>query len=489
MNELLWTSWFLVAFGALLALSALFSRTSARVGLPVFLVFLGVGMLAGSEGIGGIEFEDFNLAFRLGIAALAVILFDGGLNTPMEAFRRGLAPGTVLATVGVLGTAGLVAAGIRLWGMPWPVALLLGAVVSSTDAAAVFSVLRGSGLRLRRRVSTALEVESCLNDPMAVLLTLALTEGLLGEWTSPLELAGQVLLQLGLGAATGIATGFLGRGLLRTFWLPAGGLYPVLTLGVGLLAFGLPTLLGGSGFLSVYLAGLLVGNGHLPQRSAILRFHDAAAWCGQVTMFLMLGLLVFPSRLVEVAPVGLFVGLLLALVARPLVTFVCLAPFRFPWRESLFVGWVGLRGAVPIILSMFPVLAGLEGADRLFDLVFFVVVVSAIVPGATVPWVTGRLKLASEGGPPPGAVLEMSTRRPLAGDVLSFYIDEALSVCGARLTDLPFPQGAAVMLVVRGEELIAPRGSVQLLPGDHVHLFCRPEDRAVIELLFGRPEE
>ncbi len=355
------TAWFLLVLGLLLAVSALFSRVSARAGVPLFLVFLVLGMLAGSEGIGGIEFEDYGFAFRLGTAALVLILFDGGLNTPLAALRAGLRPAAVLATVGVIGTASLVAVGARLLGFDWGPAFLLGAMVSSTDAAAVFSVLRGSGLQIRQRVGTTLELESGLNDPMAVILTLSLTGSLAAGRTPGLEILLEVLLQLGVGAAFGLGAGFAGRALLRRSRLQAGGLYPVLSLAVALLAFGLPTLLAGSGFLAVYLAGVILGNGEIPYRTGLRHFHDTAAWCGQLTMFLVLGLLVFPSRLLEVAGVGLAIALVLAFVARPLVVMLCLLPFRFPFRETAFVSWVGLRGAVPISSPPSPCWSGSPG--------------------------------------------------------------------------------------------------------------------------------
>lgn len=483
------TAWFLLVLGLLLAVSALFSRFSARAGVPLFLVFLVLGMLAGSEGIGGIAFEDYGFAFRLGTAALVLILFDGGLNTSLSALRAGLRPAAVLATVGVVGTASLVAVGARLLGFDWGPAFLLGAVVSSTDAAAVFSVLRGSGLQVRQRVGTTLELESGLNDPMAVILTLSLTGSLATGRPVGLEIVLEVLIQLGVGTVFGLAVGFAGRALLRRGRLQAGGLYPVMTLALALLAFGLPTLLAGSGFLAVYLAGVILGNGEIPYRAGLRHFHDAAAWCGQLMMFLLLGLLVFPSRLLEVAWVGLAIALILAFVARPLVVMLCLLPFRFPFRETAFVSWVGLRGAVPIVLATFPVLERVPGAERLFDVIFFVVVASALVPGGTVAWLARRLGLAAGVPPAPQAVLEISSTQVLNGDVLSFHIDDALPVCGAALADIPLPEEAAVMLVVRGSELLAARGNTVLQDGDHVHLFCRREDRPLVELLFGRAGE
>jgi potassium/hydrogen antiporter len=479
----------LVVLGLLLAVSALFSRPSARVGVPVFLVFLALGMLAGSEGLGGIEFEDYGLSFRLGTVALALILFDGGLNTRVAALRSALGPAAVLATLGVMATASLVAVAARLLGFPWTQAFLLGAVVSSTDAAAVFSVLRGSGLQLRRRVGATLELESGLNDPVAVILTMALTRSLAAGRPPGAGILLEIGVQLLVGAACGLGIGFAGRALLRRSRLPAGGLYPVLTLAVALLAFGVPTLLAGSGFLAVYLAGLVLGNGEIPYRAGLRHFHDAAAWCGQLTMFLMLGLLVFPSRLLEVAREGLVLALVLAFLARPLVALLCLLPFRFSLREAAFVGWVGLRGAVPIILATYPVLRRVAGAEPLFDVVFFIVVAGALVPGGTVAWFGRRLGLLAAAPPAPKTVLEINSTQVLDSEVLSFYVDPALPVCGAAIADLPLPPEAAIMLIVRGNELVAPRGSTVLEPGDHVHLFCRREDLPLVHLLFGRAEE
>ncbi|HEX6534527.1 MAG TPA: potassium/proton antiporter [Gemmatimonadaceae bacterium] len=484
------TAVFLAISGVLLGTSVLFSRASQRVALPVTLIFLCVGMLAGSEGIGGIAFANYGLAFRLGMIALVFILFDGGLNTPIGAVRATIRPAGVLATAGVAGTAGLVAAAAHWLGFAWPHALLLGAIVSSTDAAAVFSVLRGSGISLARRVGTTLEVESGANDPLAVILTLELTRRLLDPTPGPLwRLLPEVALQFVVGGIAGAAIGHGGRLLLSRVRLPAGGLYPVLTLALAMLAFAVPTLLHGSGFLGVYVAGVLLGNGALPFRPGLLRVHDALAWLSQIEMFLVLGLLAFPSRLAGVTWVGVTLALFLALVARPLVVALCLIPFRYSPREIGYAGWVGLRGAVPIILAIFPVLAGAPGARQVFDIVFIVVVVNAIVPGMTVPWVTRRLGLETDEPPSPPAVLEIESRQPLAGELLSFYVDEALAVAGASLNELPFPDGASATLIVRGRELIAPKGQTTLQPGDHVYVLTKPEDEPLIRLMFGRPEE
>jgi potassium/hydrogen antiporter len=484
------TAVLLTICGVLLAVSVLSSRASQRIGVPIALFFLVVGILAGSEGIGGIPFGDYRLAFRMGSVALALILFDGGLNTPLEAVRRVWAPAGVLASIGVLLIAGLVAGLARLGGLDWPEALVLGAIVSSTDAAATFAVLRASGLQLKRRVAATLEVESGANDPAAVILTTTLTFNLLspGELEISAMLLG-IVTQLLIGAVIGIGAGYAGRALIGRLHLVTGGLYPALLLAFGFLSFGVATLADGSGFLAVYLSGIVLGNGPLPYRAGLFRIFDALAWLSQIGMFLMLGLLVFPSRLGEMASLGLGVALVLAVLIRPLVVALCLAPFRYPRNETVFIGWVGLRGAVPIVLATFPVLVGAPGADRIFHLVFFIVVVGAIIPGGTVAWATRRLGLESREPPAPHAVLAIESRVPLQGELMSFYIDDALVVSGVRLDELDFPDGASVALIVRGNQLIPPKGSTVLLPGDHVYVVVQPEDRPLIQLMFGRPEE
>jgi potassium/hydrogen antiporter len=477
----------LVATGVLLAVSVLASRTSGRMGVPVALLFLLVGITAGS--LGGIRFEDYRLAFRAGTVALVLILFDGGLSTPAQSLRRVLAPAGLLATFGVAATALLAAFGARALGVPWLQAGLFGAIVSSTDAAAVFSVLRSARIQVRKRVAHVLEIESGLNDPMAVILTLGFTHALAEGTTPGWRMAIEAAVQLAVGLLVGLAVGRGGRFALGRARLAAGGLYPVLTLAIAFLAFGAATLLQGSGFLAVYVAAVVLGNGPLPYRTGLVRVHDAMAWFSQVAMFLVLGLLAVPSRLLSVALPGLALALFLTFVARPVSAVACLAPFRFSVREIAFTAWVGLRGAVPIILATYPVLAGVDGARRIFDLVFFVVVVSTLLQGTPIRWLVRKLELEVPGPPSPRAVLEIVSREQLAGEVLSFYVEPASAVSGSAIADLPFPEGATVMLVVRGQELVPPKGSTVLRPGDHIHVFTRPDEKPLVQLLFGRQEE
>lgn len=488
-NEPTPTAFGLIATGVLLAVSVYLSRAALRTGVPVALLFLAVGILAGSQGVGRIAFADYNLAFRVGTVALALILFDGGLNTRWRGVRPAVVPAVLLASVGVVATALLAALGAHWLGFAWLPALLFGAIVSSTDAAAVFSILRGTGLQLRRRLGLTLELESGLNDPVAVILVFELTRALVNGQASGWRMVGQILVQLLVGGACGVAAGLGGGFLLRKARPLATGLYPVLTSAVAALAFGVPTVLDGSGFLAVYVAGVLLGEGQLPYRTGILRVHDAAAWFSQIAMFLLLGLLAQPKRLLPVALAGFALAGWLTLVVRPVAVVLCLAPFRYPARELALIAWAGLRGAVPIILATFPVMAAIPGSQALFDLVFFIVVVNALVPGATVRWASRRLRLQANGPPAPPADIDIISARPLKEDIISYYIEPTSAVAHSRIADIPFPLRSAVVLIVRADELLAARGDSILLPGDHVYVFCRPEDRPFVGLLFGRMEE
>ncbi len=386
--------------GALLGVSCMLSRLTTRFGVPIALIFLVIGMLAGSDGPGRIPFERYDLAYIFGTLALVVILYAGGFNTSLARVRGAFLPASVLATFGVVGIAGLTAAGARFLGLAWKEALLVGAIMSSTDAAAVFAVLQG--VPLRRRVGLTLELESGLNDPVAVILTTAATLHLLHPADVHLPLLGAIAYQLVLGAAAGIGAGLIGQMLLRITQPATTALVPAMSLAIALVTYGGATKLGGSGFLAVYLAGIVVGNGRVRQRRNLARVQESIAWLAQVLMFLMLGLLIFPKQLPRVAITGTALALWLAFVARPVVVSLCLIPFRFSLREVVYISWVGLRGAVPIILATMPVLQApgqspeLQDTLNAFDLVFFVVVVSAIIPGATVRWATRALGLADQ---------------------------------------------------------------------------------------------
>ncbi len=479
------TALILAVFGALMVFSVVLTRTLDRFGVPVVLLFLVLGLLGGSEAIGKVAFDNFSFAYRMGTVALILILFDGGLNTRVASIRRSLAPAGMLATVGVAATAGMMALAGRAVGLGWGEAVLVGAIVSSTDAAAVFAVLRGGAVRIRDRVRSVLEVESCVNDPMAVLLTVTMIGVLRGSGSAGWSLAWRVPMELVIGAGVGVMAGLAMRWVLARASLKTAGLYPVATLAAAFCSYGFATMCLGSGFLAVFATGVVLGNGPLPYKTALARVHDAVAWMSQVAMFLMLGLLAFPSQLVPVAGEGLLLGLALAFVARPLAACACLLPMGWSLREVIFIGWVGLRGALPIILVTFPVMAGHAGAERIFHIVFFVVVVSALVPGASIVPLTRRLRMGDSEPPAPSAALEIHSLQHLDGMIRAYRVVPSVAVCGARLSEIAFPPGSSAILVVRGKELLAARGHTLLEAGDHVYVFLKPGDEPLIGLLFG----
>tara|TARA_R110002126_G_scaffold41590_12_gene120910 strand:- start:717 stop:2195 length:1479 start_codon:yes stop_codon:yes gene_type:complete len=476
MAEPLATAAIIALFGVLLTVSTLMTRTLARMGIPVGLLFLVLGMLAGSEGLGGLPFDDTDFAFRIGTVALVLILLDGGLNTSWASIRSAAAPAGLLATVGVAGTAAIVALAGWLMGLDWNEAVLIGAIVSSTDAAAVFGILRGGGVKLRPRLQSTLEVESCANDPMAVILTLGAIEGVAGGNGLSWSLVYEVPIQLAIGVVVGLLVGFGFRYLLNSVRLSATGLYPVLTMAAAFSAFGSSTLMYGSGFLAVFVAAVVLGNGHLPFVAGLRRVHDSMAWLCQVTMFLMLGLLVYPSKLLPLAGVGIALGLVLAIVARPTASMVCLSMLGWPRRQAALVSWVGLRGAVPIILATFPIMQGLPSGDRIFHLVFFIVVVSSVIPGASIVFVALRSGLARRTKEAPGTALELHLMKKLDHELIQLVVTSDSPACGRTLRDLDLPDSTAIVLIVRGDEPLAPRGSAMLCADDLVYVLSPKND-------------
>lgn len=477
----------LILVGAVLVLFAVASsKFSARLGVPLLVVFIGLGMAAGSEGLGGIEFENYALANGIGTVALALILFDGGLRTSTAALRVAWRPALGLATGGVLITSLItgLAAGWVL-GIPLIEGMLLGSIVGSTDAAAVFSVLRSKGARLSERLGSTLEVESGSNDPMAIFLTVGLLEILLGRLDPGWPILGFFALQMSVGGVTGLVVGRLGVEANNRINLDAAGLYPVMMAAVGFLAYGLAATLGGSGFLAVYIAGIVLGNSRIIFQRGIFLFTDGMAWLSQIVMFTMLGLLVFPSRVLQAAPAGLAIAAALILVARPVAVAVLLPFFRFTAREVTLVAWVGLRGAVPIILATYPLLMGLPDGRLLFDIVFFVVLVSAVTQGWTLPWVASSLGLGREAEPEPPVTLEITSLRHVDGDIVDYLVVERAKASGRLIRELSLPEGAVVAMVARDQEIIPPRGGMRLLPGDHVFFVLRPGIRQLVDRVFA----
>ena len=383
-----------IVFSTLVILSIFTIKLSNRFGIPSLVLFLAIGMLAGSDGLGGITFDNPSLVRSLGVTALALILFSGGLDTEWAAIRPIVWQGLSLSTIGVLVTALLIGVFVSwVQGFSFLEGLLLGAVVSSTDAAAVFMVLRARKTKIPRRLIQLLEFESGSNDPMAVVLTIALIQLLTEPSTSFGQLVVFFVMQMGVGAVIGIAMGEIMRRSFNALDLELEGIYPVLSVALALLTYGLTDYLDGSGFLAVYLAGLVMQRKPFTHQQSVLRFHDGLAWLMQVTMFLALGLQVFPARLLPIAGVGLLVSLFLIFVARPASVHVALAFSPMSFREQTLVAWAGLRGAVPIILATFPLVAGLDKADTIFHMVFFIALTSVVMQGTAIPLLTRMLKI------------------------------------------------------------------------------------------------
>ncbi|BCA53843.1 Potassium/proton antiporter [Nitrospira sp. KM1] len=383
-----------IVYSGLVILSILTIKLSNRLGIPSLVLFLGIGMLAGSDGLGGIYFDNPAMVQTLGVIALVLILFSGGLDTEWRWVRPILWDGLALSTIGVLLTAVLVGAFVSwVHEFSFLEGLLLGAIVSSTDAAAVFMVLKARNAKLPGSLPHLLEFESGSNDPMAVVLTLAIIQLLTNPATSVSELALFFTMQMAVGSVIGIVMGEVIRRVLNTLELELEGIYPVLSVALALLTYGLTAIMHGSGFLAVYLAGLVLRRKPFTYQPRIVRFHDELAWMMQITMFLILGLQVFPSRLVPIAWVGLLMSLYLIVIARPVSVYVALALSRLDFRQKTLVAWVGLRGAVPIVLATFPLLAGVKQADSIFDLVFFIAVTSVLLQGPPIPLITRLLNI------------------------------------------------------------------------------------------------
>lgn len=459
--------WVLLGVAGLLLASVLASKVSDRFGVPALLFFLALGMLAGSEGLGGIYFDDPNLTQWVGIVALNLILFAGGLDTSFKDIRPVLKEGVILASLGVFLTAlGVGFAAIYLLGFTLLEGMLLGAIVSSTDAAAVFSILRSKSLGLKGNLRPLLELESGSNDPMAVFLTIGLTTWLTTPDFAPASLAVSLAVQIVVGIALGLAFGWQLAWLANHLQLGFDGLYSVLTLSAVFVTYGATSLLGGNGFLAVYIAGITARHLDFIHRRSLIRFHDGLAWLMQIGMFITLGLLVFPSKIVPVMGAGFLMAAVLTFLARPLGVFISLALTRLSLREKTFISWVGLRGAVPIILATFPLIAGVDHADQIFNIVFFVVLTSALVQGASIPQVARWLGVDEVLPKKPVYPIELNPMRGFTDELQEITIPASSTCAGRTIVELALPEKLLVVLIARDNEFFVPNGGTTLLAGD-----------------------
>jgi len=477
----------LLGISALLLLAIFASKASGRVGVPALAAFLALGMLAGSDGLGGIYFDNPWLTQLVGTVALSYILFAGGLETRWRVVRPVAVSAIALSTVGVALTT-LLVGGFAIYALNFsPLeGFLLGAVVSSTDAAAVFSILRSRDTRLRGNLEPLLETESGSNDPMAIFLTLGLVRLISDPDLSPSSLFPFFLVQFGVGGLAGFLLGRLGIWLVNMLKLREDGLYSVLTTTLVIFIYGVTASLGGNGFLAVYLAGIVMGNGVFVHRRSLTRYHDGLAWLMQIAMFLVLGLQVFPSELPEIALGGLLIALFLTLVARPLSVFVTLQPFAFNLREKLMVSWVGLRGAAPIVLATFPLVARLEQASALFHIVFFVVLLSVLVQGSSIPFAARLLKVCDPEPPDQAGSLPETFMDKYHGELAEIKVTAGSPACGKRILEVGLPDSVLLVLIQRGEDLFLPRGDIMLLEGDRVLVASDSAGIAIVRSLFNQ---
>ena len=471
----------MILLGAAMVLAGIMSSLVAlRFGAPLLLVFLIIGMLAGEAGPGGIKFDDLRSTYTVGSIALALILFDGGLRTRFSTFRTVLAPAAGLATVGVLLTAAFtVPVAKATLGISWLEAFLVGAMVGSTDVAAVFFLIHARGLRLRPRVGAVLEVESGTNDPFAVFLTVVLIEILrFGDqpwWGIAVTLAAQALV----GAAVGIIGGRAMALVLNRLDLPQ-GLHAPFVATAALVVFGIAAAVHGSGFLAAYLAGLVVGNRRTRAHNTVIVFLDAVTWLAQIVMFVLLGLLVWPERLPATAGPALLIAATLMLVARPAAVMICLAPFRFSWRERLFISWVGLRGAVGIFLASIPLLVGMKGAQVYFDVAFVVVLASLLIQGWTIATAARRLHVALPRTDPAAHRVELD----LPGQLTQELVGYAVETNSPYLRRGIVPSWAKPTLVVRDEQVLTAAEAGNIHHGDYVYLLAPPEKAQALDRFF-----
>lgn len=475
----------LLLLGAVLVLAGILSSLIAqRFGAPLLLVFLVIGMLAGEDGPGGLSFSDYEFTYLVGSLALAVILFDGGLRTRFASFRHTLGPSVVLATIGVVLTAGLTGLfALQLFNVTIYEALLLGAIVGSTDAAAVFFLLRAGGLQLKPRIGATLEIESGTNDPVAVFLTIALIEIILQAepgtgptWTIVRTLLEQALI----GGAIGVAGGLVAGWFLNRVTLPE-GLHPLLVVAQAVLIFALTAVSGGSGFLAVYIAGLVLGNRPLRAAASITSFHDTATWLCQIVMFIVLGLLVTPSMLLDYALPALLIALFMIFVARPAAVVLCLLPFRFSLKETGFISWVGLRGAVSIFLAAIPMLSGLPDAEIYFNVAFVVVLISLLLQGWTLRSLASYLGLALPQSGERVQRVELDLPGQLDYEMAGYPVAQNSPILDRGAV----PRWARAILVIRENRILNPHEAGRLQPGDYAYFLTPPERLPRLDRLFA----
>ncbi|WP_085506786.1 potassium/proton antiporter [Thalassobacillus devorans] len=474
---------FLIAL--LLVSSVLVTKFSSRLGVPSLVLFIMVGMVVGSDGLNIIYFNNAELAQLIGVMSLVIILFEGGMQTKWGAMRKVLAPSITLATLGVLLTSSMVALLAKfILDVSWLEAFLVGSIVGSTDAAAVFAVLKGKNIR--NKLGATLEAESGTNDPMAVFLTITFIQLLTEDSSSILGTIMLFFWQMGAGAVVGLLLGYISSFSLNRINLDSSGLYPLFAIAFALLSYSISSLVQASGLLAVYITAVVIGNSELAYRYSILRFNEGFGWMAQILMFVILGLFVFPSEVftADIMWKGILISLILMFLARPIAVYISLVFFRYTNKEKVLLSWSGLRGAVPIVLSIFPMLAGVENSQLIFNIVFFIVLTSALIQGSTITWLAEKLSLVSDKLSNPIHSLELISIGKANVEIIEFDVSENNKIVGEKLEDMDLPDKALINAIIRDGDIITPYGQTAIQAGDTLYVtVSRRVKKQVQELL------
>ncbi|MDV2683363.1 potassium/proton antiporter [Alkalihalophilus lindianensis] len=482
--------YFILLAALLLITGVLAAKFSSRFGVPALVLFILLGMAVGSDGIGFIHFENTKIAQLLGIFALVIILFEGGLQTKWQTVKPVLLPSISLATLGVCLTSCIIAVFAKfILGVSWLEGMLFGAIVGSTDAAAVFAVLKGHNIR--ERLGATLEAESGANDPMAVFLTLSFIQLIITESTHVLLMLLSFVWQMGAGLIIGLTLGKLASIAINRINLDSSGLYPVFTVAFALLTYSLTALIGASGLLAVYICALVIGNHDLTYKHSIFRFNEGFAWIMQISMFVILGLLVYPSQLLDgkIIVIGLLISTILIFIARPIAVFLTTWGMKFDWRERVFLSWAGLRGAVPIVLATFPLIAGLENSQLFFNLIFFIVLTSTLIQGSSIHFFAKILSLTGPKKVTPMHTLELISIGKANAEIIEYEVNEETAIVGQQLKDISFPKDVLINVIIRDGELITPTGETKIEIEDTLYILVSRKSEQELKNLLHRTNQ